>query len=82
MRELKWRELTNPIGEIPAAPSIDEARGDGGFLINCSERTIGRSGDRVESSSMGESSALVVQRWTKYGHDRLYITAPDGTRAG
>ena len=28
---------------------------------------------------MGE---LVVRRWTKYGHDRLYVTSVDGTKVG
>jgi very-short-patch-repair endonuclease len=32
--------------------------------------------------TVGETSRLTVRRWTRYGHDRLYITAPDGSRAG
>jgi len=25
---------------------------------------------------------LVVRRWTKYGHDRLYVSTPEGTKVG
>jgi len=27
-------------------------------------------------------SDLVVKKWTKYGHDRLYVQTADGTRLG
>lgn len=31
---------------------------------------------------MGEDAGLVVNRWRRYGNDRLYVEFPDGTKVG
>lgn len=51
----------------------------GSLAVSGVDGTLKATVTWVEGSDMAE---LKVARWTKYGHDRLYVTAPDGQRVG